>query len=104
MSDDVAAVDLGTGHVALTHLSPREEDADFCWCGLLDTELGPLAIWELGVIAFNMAGTTRWRAEVPTFQWRFGGVKGDQVLFKHEFEGTWLFDLRDGSKETEASR
>lgn len=99
---DVASMDLRTGDTTLVGLSTlkREEDADFRGAGLVETQLGPLVVYELGVVAFSLDGTVRWRAEVPTFQWFFRGVRGDLVVFEHEYYGTWTFDLRTGAKNT----
>lgn len=64
----------------------------------VETDLGPLLVYELGVIAFNRDGSVRWRAEHPDIQWVCLGIEGERVVFDNEFEGQWRYRIEDGQK------
>ena len=65
----------------------------------LNTALGPLMNYELGVIAFNKDGSVRWKTTHANIQWLFDGVEGDRVVYRNEAEGALRYRLDDGRRE-----
>jgi hypothetical protein len=95
----VAAVRLRDGAVSMVPVYHDARLETGLWhAEFVETPLGPVLVYELGVIAFDSDGAVRWRAEHPSIQWVYLGVEGDEVVFDNEFEGQWRYRLEDGRK------
>lgn len=100
-----ASIRLDSRTVELTAINHDPDLEMGLWHSeFVETPRGPLLVYELGVIAFNLDGTVRWRAEHPSIQWVFLGVEGDRVVFDNEFEGQWRYRVQDGQKQVVPSK
>jgi hypothetical protein len=62
----------------------------------IETELGPLLVYELGVVAFSADGVVRWTAKHATLGCEFIGVRDELVCFENIVFGSWGYRLDTG--------